>query len=118
MLHLVAILFLFVLVNNIPGKIMTSPLPTVLFLSTCLLFPVEVRGDYPCLCNYQIEVPMLSRPDNQSQPLGSMYEFDCFAQVQTQMPVPDDSWVTLAYQHQVRINVWDFHKLMLVFKSC
>lgn len=36
-----------------------------------------VYGDYDCVCNYQIENEVYSRPNISSDVIGYLYEFDC-----------------------------------------
>ncbi|KAH3826978.1 hypothetical protein DPMN_128906 [Dreissena polymorpha] len=36
-----------------------------------------VAGDYPCVCNYNVEAAVHLLPDDNSEALGYMYEFDC-----------------------------------------
>ncbi|KAH3826970.1 hypothetical protein DPMN_128898 [Dreissena polymorpha] len=36
-----------------------------------------VAGDYACVCNYNVEAAVRLLPDENAEPLGYMYEFDC-----------------------------------------
>ncbi|XP_052820145.1 brevican core protein-like [Mya arenaria] len=37
----------------------------------------SAKGDYPCLCSYQVEAAIHATPDESSTVDGYMYEFDC-----------------------------------------
>ncbi|XP_045163705.2 aggrecan core protein-like [Mercenaria mercenaria] len=70
-----------------------------------LVFPIVllscvsmVKGDYNCLCNYDVERQVYSQPDAQANPIGYLYEFDCKEIVPYEETPP--GWSVVAFEHQ------------------
>ncbi|KAL4221819.1 C-type lectin (CTL) or carbohydrate-recognition domain (CRD) [Mactra antiquata] len=63
-----------------------------------LVFIVQIKGDYDCLCSYDVEREVYQTSDTGSTPIGYLYEFDCKLLL-TDNPV--DGWWKIAFEHQV-----------------
>ncbi|XP_060581151.1 uncharacterized protein LOC132737817 [Ruditapes philippinarum] len=54
-------------------------------------------GDYTCLCNYNVELPIYTSPDLGAQVIGYMYEFDCKNLLSESNP----EWPSIEFEHQL-----------------
>jgi len=59
-----------------------------------------VKGDYSCLCNYDVEAGVLSQPDPNSHVIGYMYEFDC----KPSFGAFTGEYYGVQFEHKVRIK--------------
>lgn len=66
----------------------------VFVLSICVFC---CHGDYTCLCNYNVEIPVYTSPDTASAVVGYMYEFDC----KNLVSESDPEWPAIEFEHQV-----------------
>lgn len=76
---------------------MTNIVTQVIIFST---FQVAyVLGDYKCLCNYNVELPIYSKDSSLAQVIGYMYEFDCKAIYARE--VKGAKFLQVQYEHTV-----------------
>jgi len=70
------------------------------FVSSCVTLLILVKGDYSCLCNYDVEAGVLSQPDPSSHVIGYMYEFDC----ESSFGAFTGGYYGVQFEHKVRIK--------------
>lgn len=68
-------------------------------LLVSVLTAAFVAADYDCLCNYNVEKAVFSTADENGQPYGYLYEFDC----KPIMAVQDagDDWYKIQFEQKV-----------------
>ncbi|XP_045161425.2 serine-rich adhesin for platelets-like [Mercenaria mercenaria] len=70
-------------------------LPVILVI--CSVIFSRCHGDYTCLCNYNVEIPVYSGADRSTQVLGYLYEFDCKNLLSDSNP----TWSPIEFEHKM-----------------